>query len=90
MSIELDPNAVSVAAHLAKLEGTPRAQGYIEQISEAATFEELKEVLAHLVAEHHQHELDMAALRLAGPNANRDQRLEAAEAIKVAIMGMNE
>ncbi len=80
MSNELTKDAAGVARYLAKLEGH-----YIPGIREAKTLEELRELMAYCVLEHYENELDMAALRLAGPDASRDQRLEAAEAIKARI-----
>lgn len=35
--------------------------------------------------EHYQHELDLAAIRLAGPKANKTQIRESAELIKGAV-----
>ncbi|MDM7911742.1 MAG: hypothetical protein QUS09_01455, partial [Methanotrichaceae archaeon] len=76
MSNKPTSDAATVARYLAKLEGH-----YIPGIREAKSLEELRELMAYFVLEHYQHELDMAALRLAGLDASRDQRLEAAEAI---------
>ena len=80
MSNELTKDAATVARYLAKLEGH-----YIPVIREAESLEELRELVSFFALEHYQHELDMAALRLAGQTASRDQRLEAAEAIKARI-----
>jgi hypothetical protein len=87
MSNELTKDAATVAAYLAKMEGE---RGYIERIRTAPTLEELRELVAFFVLEAYQHELDMTALRLAGPNATRDQRLEVAEAIKARIAEQRE
>lgn len=85
MSNKPTSDAATVARYLAKLEGH-----YIPGIREAKSLEELRELMAYFVLEHYQHELDMAALRLAGLDANRDQRLEAAEAIKAEIAELRE
>lgn len=73
-------DAATSAAYLAKLE-----EHYIPGIREAKSLDELKELVSFFVLEHYQHELDMAALRLAGPNVSREAQLEAAEAIKAKI-----
>jgi hypothetical protein len=80
MTTELNVDAATVAAYLAKLEGH-----YIPGIREAKSQEDLRELVSFFVLEHYQHELDMAALRMAGTTATKDERLEAAEAIKARI-----
>jgi len=81
MSTKLTGSAAIVAAYLAKLEGY-----YIPKIQSAKTLEELKETMAFYVLEGYQSELTLSAYNLAGgPKATREQRLEAAEAIKVRI-----
>ena len=47
--------------------------------------QEPKTELHSFLIEHYQHELDMGAIRLAGPKATKTQMLQAAEAIKPAI-----
>lgn len=85
MSNKLTPDAATMARYLAKLEGH-----YIPEMREAKSLEELRELVAFFVLEHYQHELDMACLRLAGLDTDRDQKLEAAEAIKARIAELRE
>ena len=69
----LSEDAAATAIYLAKLESILRE------------IQEPKAELHSFLIEHYQHELDMASIRLAGPNANKDQMLAAAETIKAAI-----
>ena len=80
MATKLNEDAAAVAVYLAKLEGH-----HIPGIREAKSLEDLRELVSFFVIEQHQHELDMAAIRLAGPAATKDERQEAAEAIKTRI-----
>ena len=75
----LSEDATATAIYLVKLESILR------EIQEAKTPEELMSPIHSFALEHYQHELDMASIRLAGPNANKDQMLAAAETIKAAI-----
>lgn len=85
MTNKLTHDAATVARYLAKLEGH-----YIPGIREAKSIDELRELFSFFVLEHYKHELDTASLRLAGLDADRDQRLEAAEAIKARIAELRE
>jgi len=66
MATKLNEDAAAVAVYLAKLEGH-----HIPGIREAKSLEDLRELVSFFVIEHHQHELDMAAIRLAGPAATK-------------------
>ena len=69
----LSVDAASTAVFLVKLENILR------------DLEEQKSPLHSFLLEFYQHELDMAAIRLAGPKSTKAQRLEAAELIKAAV-----
>jgi len=77
MSIKINDDATLTGIYLAKLEN------FITKVMEAKTIEEMKELLSVILKEHYQHELDMAAIRLAATApASKDQRLEAAGLIE--------
>ncbi len=83
MSIKINDDATATAVYLSKIED------YLSKVKEAKTIEALKELLNGFLIEHYQHELDMAAIRLAAATpASRDQRLEAADSIKAQIQAL--
>ena len=83
MTIKINDDATATAVYLAKIED------YLSRIKEAKTTEDLKELLNEFLNEHYQHELDMAAIRLAASTpASRDQRLEAADVIKAQTQAL--